>query len=504
LTAKVEIDPVTRLEGHLAVRLELDGGRVSQAFSSGEMFRGFEVLLRGRSPMDAQQITQRICGVCPISHGTASILAQDQAYGVSPPPGGRLVRNLILAANYIQSHLIHFYHLAALDFVDVTAVLDYQGRDPALVALKAWIKSQVEAKVTYPAAPFLPRYEGAYLGQAELNLGAVKHYLEALEMRTKAHKMVALFGGKAPHATALVPGGVTEQLTARNLAAYRAMLDELRTFIDQAYLPDVAAVAQAFPDYFATGRGCGTFLAYGVFPENDGRTEMLLPGGVLTGEGLKELRVEAVTEQVKYSFFSSASNLPPAQGRTEPAPDKAGAYSWLKAPRYDGRPMEVGPLARILVAYTRGDRPEVTRLVDGLLNQLGAKPEALLSVMGRHAARALECKLVADRAAAWLDQLGPGQPTFTEFTIPRTGRGQGLTEAPRGALGHWLEIHGHKIANYQCVVPSTWNCSPRDDAGVPGPVEQALAGTPIADPDNPLEAVRVIRSFDPCLACAVH
>ena len=503
MAQRVEIDPVTRLEGHYAVRLEVEGGRVTKAYSSGEMFRGFEQILNGRHPMDAQQITQRICGVCPISHGTASILAQDQAYGVTPPVNGRLLRNLVLGANYIQSHIVHFYQLAALDFVDITAVLKYQGGDPGLNQVKDWVKSQLEAKTAFPGAPFLPRYDGAYLADTELNLGAIHHYLQALEMRALAHEAVALFGGKAPHATTLVPGGITEKATARNIAACAAIIDRLRDFIDNVYLADVAAVAPAFPDYLANGRGCGNFLAYGVFPEDDGGGKQLLPAGVLLQGKPADLDPRLITEDVAHSLFSSPSGKHPFEGTTVPAPDKADAYTWLKAPRYDGQPCEVGPLARMLVAYHQG-HAQAKGLVDGLLAKLGAGPEVLVSVMGRHAARALECKLVADRCRQWVDELRPGRPSCAAFSIPASGRGQGLTEAPRGALGHWIRIEGGRIAGYQCVVPTTWNCSPRDDAGRPGPVEQALEGLSLADPAHPLEAARVIRSFDPCLACAVH
>ena len=496
----IDIDPVTRLEGHYAVRVEYEDGKVTKAYSAGEMFRGFEVLLRGRDPMDAQQITQRICGVCPISHGTASILAQDQAYGLTVPENGRLVRNLILGANYIQSHLVHFYHLAALDFVDVTAVLDYTGQDRTLLDLKGWVKTQLDSKMILPAAPFLPRYSGGYIENKEINLRALRNYLEALNMRAEAHKMLALFAAKAPHSTALIPGGATEKVTADKIAAYGARLAAVTRFIEDAYLPDVLGVAEAFPGYFDIGKSCGKFLAYGVFSEPGGT---FLPGGVLTNGQLNDFDPAKIAEQNGHSKFSSTSGLHPARGETKPDPHKKGAYSWLKAPRYDGKPCEVGPLARMLIAHAQG-HALVKPAVDGLLKRIDRQPADLDSVLGRHAARAVECLLVARQCAVWLDQLKPGEPTATRFKIPRSGSGAGLTEAPRGALGHWLTVADYKVANYQCVVPTTWNCSPRDDKNQPGPVEQSLEGLRIADPKNPLEVGRVIRSFDPCLACAVH
>ena len=499
----ITIDPITRIEGHFAVRLEVVSGRVVKAFSAGEMFRGFEILLKGRSPLDAQQITQRICGVCPVSHGLASVLAQDAAYGVTPPPNGALGRNLIQAANYIQSHIIHFYQLSALDFVDITAVTAYKGKDPALNQLKSWVQSQLASKSPLAAAPFLPRYSGEYLGDAELNMIAIKHYLDALEMRALAHRMGAVFGGKLPHTPALVPGGITDRITSDKLAAYGSMLSKLQTFIDESYLPDVLEVAGAFPQYMKEGKGCGSFLAQGVFSDQSAGGSKLFPSGVLTGGSLKTFDPSKITEETRYSYYSSPSGLSPASGRTVPSHHKSEAYSWVKAPRYDREAVEVGPLARVLVAYHKNET-EVKALVDQALGRLGATPAELVSVMGRHAARAIECKLIADRCSRWVEALRPGEPAFQDFDIPDSGAGVGLTEAPRGALGHWIEIRGGKIENYQCVVPTTWNCSPRDDSGKPGPVEQALEGTPVADPDNPLEAVRVVRSFDPCLACAVH
>ncbi len=504
MSKTISIDPVTRIEGHLAINVEVEENRVIKAFCKGEMFRGFEVILKGRHPLDAQQITQRICGVCPVSHGVASILAQDRAYGISPPDNGRILRNLIQGANYIQSHILHFYHLSALDFVDIAAILQYSGKDPRLMSLKGWVQSQTSAKLLHPGAPLLPRYEGQYLQSTELNLTAISHYVDALEMRALAHQMGAIFAGKMPHVPTLVPGGVTEKVTAHKIASYKSMLNRLRTFIEHKYLPDVVEVASAFPSYFEIGRGCGNFLAYGVFPEKEDPAARFLPGGVLIEGKLTRVEDKQITEDVRHSFYSSGTKLQPQKGETIPAPGKGGAYSWLKAPRYDGKVVEVGPLARVLVSCFKEENGEVRKRVDGLLSRVDRKIEHLLSVCGRHAARAIECKLVADRCADWVEQLVPGKPAYIDYQIPEKGEGLGLTEAPRGALSHYIEIRERKIGNYQCVVPTTWNCSPRDDQGLPGPVEQALEGITLKDPGNPIEAARVVRSFDPCIACAVH
>ncbi len=500
----INVSPVTRIEGHLGVKVETENGRVSSARVVGEMFRGFEQILRGRDPLDAQEITQRICGVCPVEHGIASITAQDSAYGVTPPDNGRIARNLVQVANFITSHVTHFYLLCGLDFVDLSQITAYQGRDSALVGLRDWAKSQLASVAVNPVGPFLPQFPAQLIRDPAVNIGVIKHYLDALEVRKIGHKLCAIFAGKMPHAATLVPGGVTEQVTALKITEFRAYLARLRTFVVESYLPDVVAVATAFPEYFEIGRGCGNFLSYGVFPESSGERSRFLPAGVLLSDRLQSVKVEAITEDVRYSWFSSATGRKPTEGETIADPNKSGAYSWLKAPRYDGQVVEVGPLARMLVAYHDGSRPGIKAAVDELLKSLGRQPKDLVSMMGRHAARALEARVLVDRCTEWVEQLVPNQPTSVEFRIPESGQGIGLTEAARGALGHWIEIRGRKISNYQCVVPTTWNCSPRDDRDRPGAMETALIGTPVADAKHPIEVARVIRSFDPCLACAVH
>jgi len=501
----IVIDPITRIEGHLKIEAIVEGGVVKEARSSGTLYRGFEGILRGRDPRDAQQITQRICGVCPQAHGTAAALCLDSAFGLAGaiPDNGRIVRNLLLGANYIQSHVLHFYHLAALDYVDVAAAAGYEGTDPDLASVADFVRRG-------ELAPFVPRYEGDYRLPAELNRAATAHYVQALTMRRKAHEMLAIFGGKMPHSVGVVPGGATVEPTVDRIAAFLWRLNELRHFIDNVYVPDVLAVAGAYPDYFGIGRGCGRYLSYGVFdldgaePSYVDRRRFLPAGTTDAGLDVSPVRAERITEHVRHSWYAdAATGLNPAMGRTEPDRDKPGAYSWLKAPRYDGRAHEVGPLARVLVAYAAGD-PAVRKTVDGVLAHSGAGPDALFSVLGRHAARALECKLTADAMAEWVLGLKPGQPTYVEHALPESASGVGLVDAARGALGHWIDVREGRIANYQCVVPTTWNASPRGDDGEPGPIEQAIEGTRIRDQGNPFEIVRIVRSFDPCTACAVH
>jgi hydrogenase large subunit len=399
--------------------------------------------------------------------------------------------------------------LTALDYVDVTAVAGYDGKDPALTSVKSFIKRATDAGDLDMLGPFYPRYEGDYRLSAEVNQAAVAHYVQALNMRREAHEMSAIFSGKMPHNVGTLPGGATEPPTTDKMANFLWKLQDLRQFIDNVYIPDVIAVAEVYSDYFGIGTGCGNLLSYGVFDLNSTETDLakrprlLTQGTVSTDLVHHPLDASKITEDVKNSWYKSGTGLRPSQGETDPDRTKAGAYSWLKAPRYDGDVYEVGPLARMVAAYAAGDTT-VKTLVDDTLAYFGVGPAALFSVLGRHAARALECKLVADAMVDWVLALKPGEPVYAEYEVPSESEGMGLWDAPRGALGHWIKIEDGKIKNYQCVVPSTWNLSPRDDAGQPGPVEQAITGTKIKDESNPFEIGRIVRSFDPCIACAVH
>jgi Ni,Fe-hydrogenase I large subunit len=507
--AKLVIDPISRIEGHLSVELDVDGGRVRSARTRGDMFRGFEQILAGRNPFDAVQISQRICGVCPISHGIESSRCVETACNVRPNKNGRLLRNLALASNYLQSHILHFYHLAALDYIDITAVLKYSGNDAKLNYLKAWAASEIAQRkagvdAMTACAPFLPRYEGAgfYITDTAFNIEAIAHYVTALDMRMKAHRLVAIFAGRVPHAIGLVPGGVTKTPDKETLFEARRILSEISEFVNSSYVPDVVALAKALAGYADLGR-YGDFLAYGEFPDGPETGDLYFPRGIVSAGRKMQFDASKITEQVLYSRYSSPSGLHPSEGRTEPAPDKADAYSWIKAPRYDGRPMEVGPLARMMVGYSYGNA-DIRREIDTLASQLGVTVPQLQSAIGRHAARAVESKLLCKKAFAWLDEVDVNESPRFECQVPDVGEGAGLGEAPRGALGHWISIRNGAIDRYQCIVPTTWNASPRDDGGTPGPIEQALVGAPVADVKNPIEPSRIVRSFDPCIACAVH
>ncbi|UCF43449.1 MAG: nickel-dependent hydrogenase large subunit [Planctomycetota bacterium] len=479
MSEKIRIDPITRIEGHMAVEAVIDDGTVKDAKSAGTLFRGFEIILQGRDPRDANRLTQRICGVCPTAHATASALCIDEAFGLTNeiPANAKLIRALIFGANFLQSHILHFYHLAALDYLDAASVVG-------------------------DLAPFVPRYEGDYRVSSEVSAELVNHYLRALDIRRKCQEMLSIFGGKMPHNVGIVPGGVTERPTEDKITNFLWRLNEIRDFVVNSYIPDVIAVAKAYSDYFEVGIGCRRLLAYGGFDLPSGK---LFKAGIVAPDlRLERFAKEHITEDVKHSWYvDSDSGKNPTAGRTEAELNKKGAYSFLKSPRYKGEACEVGPLARMVSNYVQ-DSSETKELVDSLLGELDAGVDALFSVLGRHAARALEAKLVADAMAVWLQQLKPNEPVIVDSKIPEQGTGAGLTEAPRGAVGHWMTVKGAKIDRYQVITPTAWNASPRDDKGQPGAVEQAIIGTKVKDRDNPFELVRIVRAFDPCLACSVH
>ena len=393
-------------------------------------------------------------------------MALDNAFGIEPPPNGRIIRNLILGSNYVQSHILHFFHLAALDFV--------KGPD---------------------VPPFIPRYEGDYRLPKDVNDQVVGIYLEALKMRRLAHEMTALWGGRMPHNQAIVPGGVTEVPDSQKMVDFKFRLATLIDFVDKKYVPTVKAVAATYPEYFNIGAGCKNMLSYGVFPLAEGalkdfvHQEKFFPSKVLLGGQLKDLQPELIGEDVKYSWYKNEIEKDPTKAVVAPDSKKKGAYSWVKAPRYNGNVMEVGPLARLITAQQK----DVVALGD-----------KAYSVLGRHFARAVECSMIAHAMDEWVMKLQPGQPVCTPHKVPVTAQGMGLTEAARGGLGHWNKIEHGRTAVYNAIVPSTWNMSPMDDRNQMGTMEQALVGTAVKDPANPFELVRIVRSFDPCLACAIH
>lgn len=550
----IVVDPVTRIEGHLRIEAEVDGGKVQDAWSSATMFRGIETILEGRDPRDAWIFTQRICGVCTTVHAIASIRAVEDAIGAKPPKNARLLRNLVMAAQMVQDHVVHFYHLHALDWVDIVNALSADAKATSELAesISDWpksgtryfegIKTRVAAFVQRgQLGPFANAYWGhpAYRLPPEANLLALAHYLEALDWQREFIKMHAVLGGKNPHLQSFLVGGMAtpidldEQaaLNAGTIAEMQRLVAEARDFVTKVYVPDLLAVASFYKDWAGYGGGVGNYLVYGEYPEDDGaQPKLFLPSGVIRQRDLSKVEAfdpKKVTEFVTHSWYSYQGGddrgLHPFDGETTPrysGPkppyellDTSGKYSWLKAPRYDGLPMEVGPLSRMLVAYASG-HGRVKELVDLVLGKLAVGPEALFSTLGRVAARGIETMLLAERLGGWLDELtanaGAGDLAIHDnskwdpASWPDECSGAGFHEAPRGALGHWVHIERGAIKRYQCVVPSTWNAGPRDAAGRRGPYEEALLGTPVANPEQPLEILRTVHSFDPCIACGVH
>ncbi len=479
LRTKIAIDPMTRIEGHLKIEAVVDNKKVIEARAEGTLYRGFEQILVGRNPLDAVQITQRFCGVCPTPHAIASSQALENAFGIMPPPNGRVIRNIMQGANYLQSHILHFYHLASLDY--------FRGPD---------------------VPPFVPRYESDYRVPKTVHDTLVEHYVLAYQMRLKAHELCSIWSGKMPHMASIVPGGVTIQPRIDNITTSLWRLKELREFVDNVYIPDVYTIAEVYRDYFQIGTGCKRLLSFGLFDLDSEpdvtKRKRVYPMGKMEDGALLPIDPSRITEDVKSSWYDSESHKHPSKADTLPNPSKAGAYSWLKAPRYDGKAYEVGPLARIAMAYHSRSDAKASKLVEDALKHFQLGPEALYSVMGRHLARALECKLVADQLEGMIMQVKLDEPVCTDHKIPESAQGMGLWCAARGALGHWIEIERGKIARYQAVVPTTWNASPKDDKGQSGPIEQALVGATVEDAENPFALARIVRSFDPCIACAVH
>ncbi len=557
MASRVVIDPITRIEGHLRIEVEVQNGKVTDAYSSGTMVRGFELILKGRDPRDAWAFTERACGVCTTVHALASVRTVEDALGIQVPANAELIRNLMFCAQYLQDHVVHFYHLHALDWVDIVSALKADPKRTSELAqsISNWPKSStgyfsdVQKRIkTFVESGQLGIFANGYWGHsafklpAEANLMAVAHYLEALEWQKEIVKVHAIFGGKNPHPNYLV-GGVpcslnineVNAINTDRLAYVGQLFQQAQEFVEQVYIPDLMAIASFYKDWGAIGGGLSNYMAYGDLPTAGygDPAKFKFPRGVILNRNLNEvLPVDGkdpmqVQEFVTHSWYDYAQGNDrgkhPWDGETRlhytgPKPpyeqlEVAQKYSWIKTPRWKGHAMEVGPLARVLVAYASGSA-EVKELVGAALTQLNVPVAALFSTLGRTAARGLETKLIAGWAHEFYNQLltniksGDTRTANTTrwdpSTWPAEARGVGMTEAPRGALAHWIVIRDKKIDNYQLVVPSTWNASPRDDKGQMSSYESALIGTPVANTDQPIEVLRTVHSFDPCIACAVH
>jgi hydrogenase large subunit len=499
---KIVIDPVTRIEGHLKIEVTVDKGEIKNANMSGTLFRGIETILKGRDPRDAVILSQRICGVCPEPHAIASVSALEDCTGLSDkiPENGILMRNIIQATRTIADHILHFYILSGLDYLDVSKVLEYKGNNLDLNNLKLFLKQGY-------SGPFLPRDEIDYKLDTKITNEIASHYLKALDIYRKAQKMATIFGGKWPHDSSIVIGGVSEQVTSTKIHSYLWRLNELEDFVKNYYLPDVITVAKAYNDYFEIGRGCQKLLAfesYKMKSNGDYNDTLFARGLVKDIDRYESLNIDNISENVKRSWYLNSPPLNPIKGLTEPMTDKNEAYSWVKSPRYNNKVYETGPLSSLLATYLSKNNAFIKNIVKTSLSEINIKIPNLYSVMGRHLSRALIANILCNYLRTWIQNLKVGESTATDYTLTSEGIGVGLTTAPRGALGHWLEVKYGRISNYQVITPTTWNVSPKDENGNPGPCEQALIGTKIRESKNPIEILRIIRSFDPCMACAVH
>ena len=551
MAQRITIDPITRIEGHLRIDAEIENGQVSKAWSSGQMWRGIETILQGRDPRDAWLFTQRICGVCTTVHALASVRAVENALGLEIPINAQYIRNMVMSIHALQDHIVHFYVLSALDWVDVVSALSADPKKTAALAssLSDWpgnsakrfaavqgkLKKLVESG---QLGPFANGYWGhpAMKLPPEANLMAVSHYLESLDYQRKATQALGIISGKNPHIQNLSVGGVTTALNPDSDSALnmerlywiKQLVEEVRGFIQQVYLPDIVAIGALYKEWLPYGAGVTNYLAAPDMVLDSKATQFDLPGGTIMNGDLTTVKNissfkddyfrDNVAENISHAWYDGDWSKHPFDEDTVPNYtdfQDEGKYSWIKAPRFQGQPMQVGPLAQMLVGYAQGHESIIENVNNALslvstVAGVSVGPEVLHSSLGRHVARAVRASMLADLAIKhWqllVDNIGKGDlEIFNKPEFPKgEQRGYGIHEAPRGVLSHWIVIQDGKIKNYQCVVPSTWNAGPRDADGLAGPYEASLVGNPVADAEQPLELLRTVHSFDPCIACAVH
>jgi len=542
---RITIDPITRIEGHLRIDFEVDGGQVSKAWSSAQMWRGIENILIGRDPRDAWVFAQRFCGVCTTVHAISSIRSLENAFNVEVPLNAQLVRNMVIAQHSVQDHIVHFYHLSALDWVDIVSALSADPKKTAQLAqsLSDWpgnsvteFKTVKEKLTAFVKTGRLGIFGSGYWGHPamklspEVNLMAAAHYLKALDYQKKAAQAVAILGGKNPHIQNLCMGGVATAINMDNEAALnmervalmKSLMTETRDFVEKVLYNDVLAIGSMYPEWFKYGKGVDNYLAIPEFPLDSKMTKFDMRGGIILDGDFKKFTllkdhndaslINGITESTKHAWYKDDEPKKPWDGETEPYYtdfDPDGKYSWCKAPRLDGKAIQVGPVAQILASYVAGDT-HVKSLVDSACKKLRIKVTDLQSTMGRHVTRAIRSVIMANKSLTYLDMLmenlAKGDTIYANHTEMPKGeyQGVGFHEAPRGTLSHWMCVDNGKLTNYQAVVPSTWNAGPRDEAGIAGPYEASIMGNPVADPERPLEVIRTVHSFDPCIACAVH
>ncbi len=540
---KIVIDPITRIEGHLRIEVEVDEENVVQeAWASGQLFRGIEIILKGRDPRDAGLIAQRICGVCTNSHYRASISAVEDAYDIIPPSNAEIIRNLVTLALFVQDHIVHYYHLHSLDYVDVVSALEADCGKANELAKRfhdypyrtstGHFESVKEKLSSFVKAGRLGLFANGYWGHKkyrlnpEENLIHMSHYLDALNVQRNLSKAIAIFAGKTPHPQNLIVGGVTsvaDMLNPQRLNDFMFIIKDTRDFIERAYIPDMKMIVNAYNKDIKSGegRGSGNFMACGGY--TFGKQRMLFEEGIVIGHDFENIMAfdeSKITEEASRAWYKDEKPTGPYEETTEPfytdlnedgtlkTEDK---YSWIKAPRYEGKPMEVGPLARMVIGYSE-DASTVKPYMQRFMKATGMELIDFSTTVGRTAARAVEAEICCDYIFDFISDLIENikyydEETWTKYVfeeLPKEAKGRGIYEVPRGVLSHFVRIEEAKIANYQAVVPTTWNASPKDADNVRGPYEASLVGLKLADPAAPLEVLRVVHSFDPCLACAVH
>jgi hydrogenase large subunit len=551
MSTHITVDPVTRIEGHLRIDVEVDGGVVTKAWSSGQMFRGIERILQGRDPRDAWLFTQRFCGVCTTVHAIASVRAVENALKLEIPPNAQYIRNLIVIAHALHDHIVHFYQLSALDWVDVISALDADPAKTAALAasLSDWpgnsqkqFQAVKDRLAGFVAKGQLGIFTNGYWGHPamklapEVNLLAVSHYLQALDYQRKANQVVAILGGKTPNIQNLAVGGVANAINLDNdatlnmtkLYQVKDLLGEMKGFIEHVYFVDVCAIGAMYADWLKFGAGVTNYLSVPDLPLDGKGATFDFPGGTIFNGDLAHVTPIAsfgdpyfqknVSESIAHSWYDGNWQRHPYEEDTVPKYSKYdtdGKYSWIKSPRFDGHVMQVGPLAQVLVGFAQGHEPTkrwAAKTLETAGKVAGATltPAVLHSTLGRHAARMIRCGVLSELALKhWgllAENIGKGDTSiFNEPVFPKgEQQGFGFHEAPRGTLSHWIVIENGTIKNYQAVVPSTWNAGPRDAKNQPGPYEASLVGNPVADTERPLEIIRTVHSFDPCIACAIH
>ncbi len=553
MTTRITVDPITRIEGHLRIDVEVsDDGKVNKAWSSGQMWRGIEKILVGRDPREAWSYTQRFCGVCTTVHAITSVRAVENALDLEVPVNAQLVRNIIMVAHAIQDHIVHFYHLSAVDWVDVVSALsaDPVAASKLAESLSDWplngpheMKAVQERLKTFVGSGQLGPFASGYWGHPamklppEVNLLAVAHYLQALDVQNYANKVVAILGGKTPHIQNVAVGGVSNSighdapsvLNIERLMLIKNFIDKLDHFVKSTYMTDVPAIGAFYLDWAGVGAGVTNYLTVPDCPQDTKGTQFVLPGGYIENADLSTLKPiktfddayfrDGVAESSKHAWYEGDQALHPYDGETEPQYtdfQDEGQYSWVKAPTFYGKRAQVGPLADVLVGVASGHEGYIKYLNQAMdtLKAVSQNPDiplaAVHSTIGRHAARAIRCGVMLDTLHdQWqklVDNIGTGDlDTFNQPEFPKGEiKGVGFHQAPRGTLSHWVVIEDGKIKNYQAVVPSTWNAGPRDSDDQPGPYESSLLDNPVADPEKPLEILRTVHSFDPCIACAIH